>query len=311
MASQTLKNLESKHSNGEAIRLLLLAGSLIGLNFPLGKLAVMAGVPPLLWAGVVSFGVLTLLLPVNLYKHLTRQGSQKTNALQVAKYTLISAPISFVAPNLLIYSIMPHLGAGYVGLMFALSPVFTLLFSACLGMKTPGWLGVLGIVIGLAGAIIVNVTQGLQINGPSMIWLVLAVGIPIALATGNIVRSVYWPVDVAPSLLAFSAHSFCCCIYLVMTLVQYHRIPYEYLLPVAHIALAQMMISGVTFNFVYRLQRIGGPILLSQMGYVAAAVGLGTATIFLNESYNTMTWLGALVIGIGIITTIKAQASTN
>jgi drug/metabolite transporter (DMT)-like permease len=57
----------------------------------------------------------------------------------------------------------------------------------------------------------------------------------------------------------------------------------------------------------FRLQQKGGPVLLSQIGYVAAAVGLIGATLFLGESYSAVTWLGAAVIGASIVTTILAQ----
>ena len=283
--------------------LLLISGSLIGLNFPLGKLALTAGVPPLLWAGVVSIGVLTILIPVNLIK-----GQLKVPSKAILKYSIISAPISFVVPNILIYSVMPQLGAGYVGLMFALSPVFTLLFATCLGMKTPGWTGLIGIGFGLLGASIISLTRGTNPTGPDTIWLLLALGIPIALATGNIMRSLFWPENTPPSVLALWGHTLASTIYFVLTLIQHNRIPLEYITPVSHVAIMQMLISGVTFPFVYRLQRSGGPVLLSQMGYVAAAVGLGSATLFLGERYALTTWLGAGVIAIGIFITIKAQS---
>ena len=38
--------------------------------------------------------------------------------------------------------------------------------------------------------------------------------------------------------------------------------------------------------FFFRLQAVGGPVYLSQIGYVAAAVGLFSGTLFLGESYR-------------------------
>tara|TARA_R110002073_G_scaffold42445_1_gene118848 strand:- start:577 stop:1500 length:924 start_codon:yes stop_codon:yes gene_type:complete len=286
--------------------LLVISGTLIGMNFPLGKVALNAGVPPLLWAGLVSFGVLFILLPVNLF-----QGRLKRPSRAVLKYTLLSAPISFVVPNLLIYSVMPHLGAGYVGLMFALSPVFTLCFATCLGMKTPGKLGLLGIGVGLLGAATISISQTTSPNAPDLISLALAVGIPLALATGNITRSLYWPEGEAPSFLALWGHTLASAIYFLILMLLYQRIPLEFVEPVSHIAVIQMLISGITFPFVYRLQKYGGPVLLSQMGYVAAAIGLVSATLFLGERYPTTTWLGAGIIATGIYLTVKAQTQSS
>lgn len=47
--------------------------------------------------------------------------------------------------------------------------------------------------------------------------------------------------------------------------------------------------------------------MLSQMGYIAAAVSLALSTLFLNEHYSLITWGGAAVISIGIGMTIWAN----
>ncbi len=61
----------------------------------------------------------------------------------------------------------------------------------------------------------------------------------------------------------------------------------------------------------FRLQHVGGPVYLSQIGYVVAAVGLVTGTIWLGESYAPATWAGAgvVVIGVALVTLAQARAS--
>jgi drug/metabolite transporter (DMT)-like permease len=61
------------------------------------------------------------------------------------------------------------------------------------------------------------------------------------------------------------------------------------------------------FAFFFRLQAVGGPVYLSQIGYVAAAVGLLSGTLFLGEHYQVLTWAGAVVIVAGVAITTKAQ----
>lgn len=46
---------------------------------------------------------------------------------------------------------------------------------------------------------------------------------------------------------------------------------------------------------------------LSQIGFIAAAVALFAGTIFLGEHYRWETWLGALMVMIGVAITTKAQ----
>ena len=55
---------------------------------------------------------------------------------------------------------MPHLGAGYTGIMFTLSPVITLVLSLVLGVRRPNPLGIAGIVAGFVGALMVASTRG-------------------------------------------------------------------------------------------------------------------------------------------------------
>ena len=46
----------------QAFSLLLVTGALLGLTLPFGKIATGAGVPPILWAFVISFGAGGVLL---------------------------------------------------------------------------------------------------------------------------------------------------------------------------------------------------------------------------------------------------------
>jgi drug/metabolite transporter (DMT)-like permease len=70
---------------------------------------------------------------------------------------------------------------------------------------------------------------------------------------------------------------------------------------------AQVAVAATMFAFFFRLQQIGGPIYLSQIGYVAAAVALLVGVLFLGERYALLTWLGAGIVTIGVIMTTRAR----
>lgn len=282
--------------------LLLITGTLIGLNFPLGKIAGEAGVSPMMWALLISLGATVTLLPLLLA---TRQLALPSKWM--LRYTVVSALVSFVTPNLLLLTVISHAGAGYTGLMFALSPVFTVLLAAVFRLKTPGRLGRFGIAIGLLGAVIVSLAQGAGPLGPSAGWLLAALAIPAMLAAGNVYRTLDWPEGASPDVLAFWGHTFSSGVFLSLLLVMRGTLPVNELAPVAGAALVQLLVSGMTFPVFFRLQQTGGPVLLSQIGYVAATVGLIAATVFLGEVYSLATWLGAGVIAAGIAITLIAQ----
>lgn len=282
--------------------LLLATGGLIGLNFPLGKIAGEAGVSPLLWAWLISFAAAVSLLPFLFFgKNLAKPGRA------VLRYSFISGMVSFVAANLLLFSAIPHVGAGYAGLMFALSPVFTLAIAILFKLKAPGAIGIIGISIGFLGAILVAFSRQSGADAPSLFWLLSALLIPITLAIGNVYRTLAWPQGQSPDLLAFWAHLFSAIVLALLLVIFFGPTVFFELSQVPLIALIQAIVAGMTFPLFFRLQQFGGPVLLSQIGYVAAAVGLVAATLFLSEVYGMLTWVGAGVIALGIGFTVFSQ----
>ncbi|WP_085900062.1 DMT family transporter [Kiloniella majae] len=312
MSLSTASNTPEKNIKGKDIKsgsvlksptsLLLITGTLIGFNFPLGKIAGEANVSPMIWALLVSAGVCCLLLPNLLFRKQLTVPKGKT-----LRYAILSALISFVVPNLLLFSVIPHAGAGYTGLMFALSPVFTLALATLFRLKTPNILGVIGIAIGLAGAIVVSITRAGSAEAPELIWIIAAILIPLTLACGNIYRTIDWPENALPDGLAFWSHSFAIFVFIILLLATKGTIPISELSAIPWIAVTQAVVAGLTFPAFFRLQQKGGPVLLSQIGYVAAAVGLITATFILDERYSLFTWGGAGIIAIGIVITIISQ----
>ncbi len=282
--------------------LLLVTGILVGFYFPLGKIAGDASISPVLWAMIVSGGVCVVLLPFLLLKQ--RLALPKG---RMVRYVIISAIISFVIPNILLFSVIPHAGSGFTGLMYALSPVFTLALAVLFKLKTPNRLGISGIIIGLMGASIVSFTRGSSPDAPAIIWILITLAIPMVLACGNIYRTMDWPENASPDILAFWSHAFSVVVFLIILLSTEGTIPLSQLGAAPLAAVAQALVAGITFPIYFRLQQKGGPVLLSQIGYIAAAVSLITATFLLGEKYSLLTWAGAAVIAFGIANTIMAQ----
>jgi drug/metabolite transporter (DMT)-like permease len=73
---------------------------------------------------------------------------------------------------------------------------------------------------------------------------------------------------------------------------------------------AQVVATAIMLSMFFRLQQVGGPVYLSQIGYVAAAVGLVSGTLVLDEHYPPATWAGALVVvaGVALVTWSQAKA---
>jgi drug/metabolite transporter (DMT)-like permease len=288
-----------------ALALLLVTGAMLGVNLPLAKIATAQGVPPLLWAFVISAGAGGVLLA----SQFVRGRRLNTNRHHV-RYFVVTAAVSYAIPNMLMFTVVPHLGAGYTSIMYTLSPPITLVLALVLKVRRPNLLGIAGIGVGLVGALLVAVTRGEAGRPAELLWLVLAFLIPVSLACGNIYRTMDWPKDSDPTDLAAGSHLAAAVMLLIAIMAFHGPVSFTTLKAVPFETLAQIAAAAAMFAFYFRLQMVGGPVYLSQIGYVAAGIGLVAGTVFLSESYQLLTWAGAAVIVVGVLMTTKAQRQT-
>jgi drug/metabolite transporter (DMT)-like permease len=285
-----------------ALGLLIVAGGLLGLALPFGKMATQAGIPGMMWAFVVSCGAGGVLLLAFL---LTGRRIPLTG--HRLRYFVVAAAISYAMPNFLLFTAIPHLGAGYTGIMYTISPVITLMLSLLLGVRRPSKLGVGGIVVGFIGALIVTLTRGEAGKPAEILWVVIGLMIPVSLAIGNIYRTYDWPEGAGPIELAAGSHMAAAVLLLLGVAVTGNAASFALLPGIPLLVLVQVASAATMFAFFFRLQAVGGPVYLSQIGYVAAAIALLSGVIFLGERYQLLTWIGAAITVIGVIMTTRAH----
>lgn len=283
--------------------LLLGTGIALGLNFPLGKLAMAAGIAPALWAAMISAGtglVMLFIVAVSERKDLSR-----TSTLYFA---IVSGVLSYVVPSVLTYTVIPKIGSGLAAIMFALSPVVTALLSVIFRVRPPNLISIFGIVVGLAGAGIIIFSRNTDFSAAAGPWILLALLIPLFLGAGNVFRTVAWPFGASPRKLA--AHTNIAAVPFLAVLV-YGLTGDIDVMPLANIpglVALQLVVSVIMFLMFFRLQQVGGPTYLSQIGYVAAAVGVVVGVFYFGETYPRSVWAGAGIIAIGIAFSTLGQA---
>ena len=135
--------------------MLLAVGVLLGINFPLGKLAAQAGVPPLIWSALISAGG-AIVLGVALAVKRIRLPLDARHL----RYFAVVAVVSYALPNALVYSAIPHLGSAYAAILFTLSPMFTVVFSVAARLRSPARLELAGIAIGFVGTLLAASARG-------------------------------------------------------------------------------------------------------------------------------------------------------
>jgi drug/metabolite transporter (DMT)-like permease len=282
--------------------LLLAVGVLLGLNFPLGKLAGAAGVPPLVWSALISIGGALVLgaaliarrIPVPLdLRHL--------------RYFTVVAVISYALPNALVYSAIPHLGSAYAAILFTLSPMFTVVFSMAARLRTPKRMELAGIAIGFIGTLLVASARGEIGRAVEWLWIGLGVLVPLSLAVGNVYRTVDLPKGTPSLVLAVGSNAVAALLLIVVAWATGTLGGISALGNVPGIAALQVAASAAMFALFFQLQVVGGPVTLSQIGTVGAAVGVIAGTLGLGERYALIVWIGIAIIAIGISLTVRAR----
>ena len=280
--------------------LLVVTGLAFGCNFPFGKLAAQAGINPALWAAVICLGAgLAVLAASVLFE-------RPPLVPGVLRYAAISGVISNVIPLLLTFAAIPHIGSGMAAILVAMSPVTTALLSMLLKVRPPTPLGLAGIAVGLAGAVIIVLARHAGFSAGQSHWLFLAALIPVFLGIGNVYRSMAWPQGAAPMRLG-AIINLAAVAPLLLIAGALRGLDLAPLAGVPWLVAAQLAASTIMYLTFFRLQAVGGPTYLSQIGYVAAAVGVGIGVAFLGEHYPPLVWAGVAVVACGITISTLAQ----
>ncbi len=285
--------------------LLLAVGTLLGLNFPLGKLAQAAQLPAVLWAALISLGASSLLGAWLLL----RRRPVVCDA-QHLRYFVITALVAYALPNLLVLAAMAHLGSGPTAMMFTLSPLFTALLSRLAGLRaTPKHMAMTQYT-SRPGALLVALARGEAGRPAAWLWVGVGLLIPLLLALGNVYRSLDWPPRADATWLAVGSHGVAALLLLALCALTGAWRGLPALAGVPWLAAAQVAAAVLMFPLFFRLQALGGPVLLSQIGTVGAGVGVAVGAGLLGERYPPLVWGGVALIALGIGLTVWARRGT-
>jgi drug/metabolite transporter (DMT)-like permease len=287
---------------------LLSGGALLGLSTNLAKLAVETGLMPLAFLGWSVTGAALILLVVAAQ----RRSLPPLNGFTL-RYYAISALVGVAGSNLIFFSAIPHVGAGFVALIITLPPLLTYVGALALGMEGFQTIRGAGVAAALAGA---GVLAAHKLAAPNadVAWILLALVGAVLLAIGNLYRTAYWPRGVsaealAPGMLVAAA--------VMLLLVGFLpgfslAIPLDRPEPILLIMVQALIFAG-QFELLFLLQKTGGPVLLSLLGSVGAVVGVPIAIFLQNEAAPEGLILGAglIVTGVALVTLGRARTGSG
>lgn len=282
---------------------LAVCGTLLAGTILLARVAADRGAP-MLWfltAAMLGGGLAELALAV-------RAGQMRADWGRVAPYALGAGALQ-AAPVALAYTSVAHVGAGYVAFAHALPIMLTWMLARLLGLEGRSPLRLLASVLGLAGGALMAVDKFAGAPAGGAGWVAAASTIPLLLAMGNVYRTRYWPPGAPPLLLAALMLLATALLSLPLALaldgpgaVVGLRAPAVW--PVLLVMIAAYAVQYITY---FRLQRAGGPLMLSLMGPVAGVVGPLAAVALLGEPLPAVFTLAALLTGLGVWLMLRSR----
>lgn len=288
----------------QPLALLLVVGSFLAVSTVIAKAAPQVGWHPLAllqWSILGGAGGLFLITRlVAAGKPAVRDTGSVWITRRLAAYLTVSG-VLFIAPNMIAVMAAPKVGAGFVSLSYAFPLVLTYALAVVLGLERLQVLRGTGVLFGLAGGVLLAVS-GANLSLEASWWSMFALSIPVFLAAGNIYRTLKWPQGARPVNLALGMM-----VTGFTTLSVFNLLLSVPVVPVAWSAhaigllAAQIAIFTVQYGLYFRLQKTAGPVYLSQIGSVAAVVGLGLGFLVFGEVPNVAKLSAVASVGMGIV----------
>jgi len=287
------------------IALLGLCGFLFASRIMMSKMALAAGIQPFQLGVFGNLGAGLCLLP-------WLAAARQRIPMEPEHLTLyaVLGLVSFAVPTVLSYFVVERVGPAYTSIVYCLSPLLTMTFAAGLGMERMFLRRFIGIVLGFLGMVALVRQQILQIDIGQPVWVVIGLAIPVCAASGNIIRSAWWPKGT--SALAFSCGASLSSGVMVALMAPVFEAPLEWRFADPGIlswiaALSAMSALSQVMNF--RLQQIAGPVVFSQIGYWGTGFGVLLAALLFGDVLTALSFAGLVgIIGGGVLANRRREA---
>ncbi|MEJ2143337.1 MAG: DMT family transporter, partial [Gammaproteobacteria bacterium] len=171
----------------------------------------------------------------------------------------------------------------------------------------------LGLVIGLGGVILLVAPHDSIAISEDWRYMLLALGIPMTLAASNIYRSRFWPAGSEAMPLVIGMLSVQgVCLFFVNLLIGNFSDAISFTQDTGLILTVLGLMAGASYLSSFNLLKVGGPVYLSQMGYVITLVTLLAGIVIWGEHYdrNDLLSMGLILLSVLLMTlTQRTQQS--
>ncbi len=278
----------------------MVLGSIWGLTPALAKLALAGGMPPLgygFWAALGSGGLLALICAA--------RGIAISWDRAHLRYYFAAGLAGFAMANLIAYTALPHIPAGFFALLMPLVPIFTVLGAALLGEERISARSLGGTLLGLTG-VGLAMAPGAALPDASMLgWALFAALCPLCYAISNLV-GVRWAPRGTPPLAAACGTLLTASVLMAamgLAFGQFH-IPGSLAWQIEALLPLQGALTALAYMLYFRLLVSRGSVVTSQSGYIVTLTGVAWGAILFGERMGLLALPAALLVlgGLFLVT---------
>ena len=288
-----------------AVFLLVLAGLIYSLLFPINRIATENGVPALGYVVWISLGGGALMLIACLVTgKIPRLGRR-----HVVTY-IVGGAISVAAPMTLLALAAPRLPSSIITMIVVLAPLLSFVFAVPVKLERFRWLGLAGLLFALAGVLLILLPEA-SLPEPGMVgWVLLTLLVPISFALFNIFIDLYAPPEAGGLQLGTGILLAAGLMMLPVTAIAggFHIFPG----PSAEgdfAVLYATLINAARWWLMFIIIRMAGAIFVSQTAYIIVLGGFGWQALFFGGAVSGFIWAaaGLLLLGLAVNTLSKMR----
>ncbi|MBP0464133.1 DMT family transporter [Roseomonas sp. PWR1] len=272
---------------------LLLLGAIWGATPAFVKHLGAIGWPPMLIAAVAAAVSAAILLAICRLRGIALPLS-RAHLLHYA----VSGLTGLALANLVGFTSLQHVPAGFFALLVPLSPMLTVLGAAAMGMERMTRRRLLGTALGLAG-VLLAMSPGAALPDPALLpWALLAALTPVCYAASNLLAVRLAPKGAPPLALAtgtLAAGAVQATIF--AALMGHLAVPPAVGLPVS---LAQGAVTALAFLVYFRSLAAHGGVVTSQTGYIVTLTGIAWGWALFGERPGWLTIPAASLVFAGL-----------
>ena len=281
-----------------AYSVLLAAGVLWGVTFPLSKVAMLDGAHPLgitqlqaLTSGAILIGVCA-----------ARSRWPRFDVASIKMY-LALATIGLAIPSTLFFAAAPHLPAGVMAITVSAVPLITYAAALAIGLERRSVRRLFGLVfVSVAVVLIVGPPSALP-DPSATIWIIIVLGSAACYAFQGLYISAQMlrrpNMDVIAIICAFQ-----CVAAVILWPIAYGldgNVPvFEQWTAPHYAVLAVSFASVIAQSLYFYAIRTMGPVFSSQVAYLVTVAGVGWGMVLFDERHSNWVWAALIVMLMGL-----------